>query len=77
MLSCSSSVIQSVKDLQDSLSITKQGFQKKNEVFGVQKCMIEVLNTNYFNAKKGGVVLKLNALENMPAKLIGDKERIV
>ena len=70
-------MIQSVNDLQDSLSITKNGFQKKEEVFGLQKCMIEVLNTNFFNAKKGGVKLKLNGFVNVPAKLNGDRGRII
>ena len=38
--------------------------------------MIDVLNTNYYIAKKKSIYLKLNRLENMPIKLIGDNNRI-
>ena len=43
----------------------------------MQKCMIDVLNTNFFIAKKKNMQLKLNGFDGMPIKLIGDKDRII
>ena len=76
ILSCSSTVLGSVNDLTDSLSITNNGFKKKEEQFKVHPLLLDVLSTNFFRSKKTKIKLKLDSFENVPLTLIGDKMRI-
>ena len=69
-------MLQNVNDLIDSLRITKNGFYVTEEHFSIEKCMVDVLKTNYYFANQKGTKLKLKGLENMPTHLIGDKNRI-
>ena len=52
-----------MSDLKDSLTITKHGFERQEETFSIQKCMIDILTTNFFYAKKRNVKIKLNSFD--------------